>query len=192
MLAARQLLKPGLYVLIVALVLTCAWIGQVALLGLTLAIGSRGAFELYGALRPHSAAFRAGLCFSYMILGVALICFAIVLPPASVVYVYLVVVVLDAVSRVARGRLKGAAGGAVAAMALAVVMRAIAGLSIAEAIVAGASLIAAGFAGELSASWVKRHSGIRNFGWLLPGHEGVLDRFDRLLFAAPVALMVLH
>ena len=172
---------------ILALILACAWAGRLGVLMLSLAIGGTGAFELYGSLRSPAPAFRTLVCIVYVLLGITTICFAIVLPPASIAYVFLAVIAFDASRRFAP-RL-GLVVGVLAALAVAVLARSLAMLSLMAAIETWAWIAAAALAADLSASWLKRKSGIDRFGRWLP-QGGVLDRFDGLLFAAPIALLV--
>lgn len=46
--------------------------------------------------------------------------------------------------------------------------------------------------GDLSFSIIKRQTGIKDYGKLFPGHGGVLDRFDSVIFVAPLAELVLR
>ncbi len=43
----------------------------------------------------------------------------------------------------------------------------------------------AGMAGDLIASVIKRQIGIKDYGNVIPGHGGIMDRFDSILFTAP-------
>lgn len=56
----------------------------------------------------------------------------------------------------------------------------------------GLTLVAAGIVGDLFESLLKRSAGVKDTSALIPGHGGVLDRIDSLLFAAPVYYVVLR
>ena len=57
------------------------------------------------------------------------------------------------------------------------------------AVVTAACILMSMF-GDISFSTVKRQYGIKDFGNLLPGHGGVLDRFDSVLFVCPSFYML--
>ena len=44
----------------------------------------------------------------------------------------------------------------------------------------------AGFAGGMTMSAIKRDRGVSDYGTLVSGHAGILDRIDSICFAAPV------
>jgi phosphatidate cytidylyltransferase len=83
---------------------------------------------------------------------------------------------------------EGAAGGLVASTLSALLCVPLLGLPIhpAYAALIGALAGVVGPAGDLAESLIKRQIGIKDSGTLIPGHGGMLDRVDSLLFVAPM------
>ena len=44
--------------------------------------------------------------------------------------------------------------------------------------------------GDLVASYIKRERGIKDFGFIFPGHGGILDRFDSIIAVAPTIYFI--
>ena len=46
--------------------------------------------------------------------------------------------------------------------------------------------------GDMAASAIKRNKGIKDYGTLIPGHGGILDRFDSVIFIAPIVYLLMN
>lgn len=94
--------------------------------------------------------------------------------------------------RISPGKtVEGAIAGLLAATAVAAAMGRWLGLPVKYAVILGVALAVAGQLGDLCESVMKRQAGVKDSGRAIPGHGGVLDRFDSLIFSAPVAFYYL-
>ena len=81
---------------------------------------------------------------------------------------------------------EGGVGGVVGAALLGVIYAAATqGPMVEYAVICGIGALIS-MVGDLAASAIKRNQGIKDYGKLIPGHGGILDRFDSVIFTAPV------
>jgi phosphatidate cytidylyltransferase len=83
---------------------------------------------------------------------------------------------------------EGLAGGVAGGILAALVVRhfGLQWIPVTHMVVLAAVVVLAGVAGDLAESLLKRWAGVKDSGALFPGHGGMLDRLDSLLFGAPV------
>ncbi len=86
---------------------------------------------------------------------------------------------------------EGAIGGVIAASLWAVVVHfaILPTLPIRDAVILGAVGAALAICGDLAESLIKRSTGVKDSGGILPGHGGMLDRVDAVMITAPMVLV---
>src|SRR5581483_633745 len=88
---------------------------------------------------------------------------------------------------------QGTIAGMIAALVFGAIIGNIHPWDVKQGLALGALVAIGALAGDLSESMVKRDLGVKDFGSVLPGHGGVLDRFDAILFCLPIAyFLALH
>ncbi|MFW5897183.1 MAG: phosphatidate cytidylyltransferase [Bacillota bacterium] len=86
----------------------------------------------------------------------------------------------------------GAIAGILGAILVALVIAHFAGISIGFILPISIAVAVAGQFGDLFESILKRAGGVKDSGNIFPGHGGLLDRIDSLLFAVPVTFILLY
>ena len=191
------------YFCLVHSILLSALLGSTVLGTFFLLVLVVGAWELGRtaiAAAPEQFAWWVTAGAIYFLLSLGVLAFVFSSTPQTVVFVYLVVAAFDGFSQVA-GQLfgqhrlvgkispdktiEGAFGGLLFAAIVALLLRSLHGLTVFQSLEAGFLIVLFGLTGDLAASWMKRQSGLKDFGAILPGHGGFLDRFDSFLFAGP-------
>jgi phosphatidate cytidylyltransferase len=183
--ARERWIKYAFYLLIVFATIGCIWFGQ--LFPLASIIVCLGLYEIVKV--GNGTSLSMGLIV-YFVVAFAFILFAVTVPIRMQLFTYVVVLTFDGFSQIA-GQLfgkrklvpkispgktiEGLAGGFVVAVATA--------FYIWDKPLTAAIICIAALAGDLLASYYKRISGVKDYSNLIPGHGGVLDRFDSLIFA---------
>lgn len=197
----RQWTKYITYVLIVNLLWFCILYSQLVFIFLGLGLIVLASLEWWRAIHKLKGKLWFILPFLLVLAGFWRFLY---LEQGLLLFTWFVVVLFDGSSQIAgqlAGRHKllpkispnktveGLAGGAVITLATTMLVRSHFSLSWAELILASCLMMSSAFLGDLLASVIKRKSGIDNFGRIIPGHGGVLDRFDSLIFTGAMVYL---
>jgi phosphatidate cytidylyltransferase len=196
--ARSRWLKLAVFFVIVHIVLVVSATGRPWVTALVAAILAAGSVELslaWRAMQPPRPS-RAWILFA--VVAALALGASWYLPSPIFAFLFLVTAACDGFSQVTGqlvGRVKlaprvsprktveGLAGGLIAAVVVALLLREELGAGLPATVVIALLTGLAGLAGDLAASWVKRRAGIKDFSAALPGQGGFLDRFDSLLGA---------
>ena len=185
--------------------LGCLWAGGWLWTALVVLVALAMAHEWYGLVRHRPSVWFAAAGVPYLVPaaaallalrqhGAATVLFVLCVVWASDIGAYMVGRLVGGAKlapAISPGKTRsGAVGGLLAAVAVGLVAAGLDGGRYGSAAAIAALLGVAAQAGDLFESWIKRQVGVKDSGHLIPGHGGLLDRVDAVLFAAPVAALL--
>jgi phosphatidate cytidylyltransferase len=206
--------KYGIYVILVYGIIMLAFIERTMIALFVVGISAMGMVEFHRNMKHHPSKTALSLC----LFGIALICLGHLLIGDNArwrwgfAFTFLIVSVADSFSqlwgrllgsrklcpRISPGKtVEGLFGGLASSVLAAIALRfLIPGVSLGATVLFGAIIAIAAIIGDLTFSLIKRKIAIKDFSNLLPGHGGILDRFDSLIVAAPVSywagVLIIH
>jgi phosphatidate cytidylyltransferase len=196
--ARERWLKLGVYFLILMLVFLSIYTNYVILLAICI-----GLVGLYEIIKAHLFSARSLLFFSpvlvlYLALMAGFIDFGHRASTEKVCFIYFTVVIFDGFSQLC-GQLFGkrklipsisphkTIGGLVGAVVIVsstnLFLFPSIELSVIQTLMTTLFICFSALLGDLLASWYKRSCQIKDYGTLIPGHGGILDRFDSFIFS---------
>ncbi|MFQ6006211.1 MAG: phosphatidate cytidylyltransferase [Woeseia sp.] len=208
--ASERWKKLVVYFLVVLTALASAAGGHFSMFVFVALIVTLGAIELRRAapyFRVETSRQGTVIWLVFATVSITAIALTPILSSAGWVYLYLLVAVFDGFSQVVGqliGRRKlaprispgktveGAIGGLLATVIVGLWFRELLWPNPRAALLLAVAIAVAGLCGDLAASWVKRRAGIKDFGDILPGQGGVLDRFDSFLAASAIIGPVIY